>query len=62
ADRAVTPPPVGGEPPRPAESESGPLRNAWDPEEQASPSARARATLRQAASRQGRVLDELVQM
>jgi hypothetical protein len=62
AERQVAPPPVGGEPPRPAESESGPLRNAWDPEEQASPSARARATLREAAAREGRVLDELVQM
>ena len=59
ADRQVAPPPVGGEPPRPSSPQQGPLANAWDPDRQASPSGRARATLRRAAAGQAAVLDEL---
>ena len=59
ARREVAPPPVGGEPPR-AAGAPGPVRNAWDPEGQRSPSAKARATLRQAAAGQAATLDELV--
>jgi len=60
ARREVAPPPVGGEPPRAASDAPGPLHNAWDPEEQTTPAAKARATLRQAAEGQAHVLDELV--
>ena len=61
-ERSVAPPPVGGEPPRPASPGHGSAPNSWDPEGQTSPAAKARATLRKAAARQGVVLDGLTQL
>jgi len=59
-DQRVAPPPVGGEPPRPAEPGAGRVANAWDPEGQTTPAGRARASLRKAAAAHATVLDELV--
>ena len=56
----VAAPPVGGEPPRPADASAGRLANAWDPDGQRSPAAKARAALRMAAAGQGAALDALV--
>ncbi|MFW6107517.1 MAG: hypothetical protein ACOC8A_02390 [bacterium] len=62
AEPQVAPPPVGGQPPRPARPATGPGRNAWDPEDQASAGSKARAGLRRAASRHAAVLDGLAQL
>ena len=56
----VSPPPVGGEPPRPAHPSSSPLPNAWDPAGQRTPAGKARATLEAAAAANAVVLDGLV--
>ena len=58
-EERVTPPPVGGEPPRPAEPGRGRLPNAWDPAAQRSPAGKAQAALRQAVAKEGAVLDGL---
>lgn len=60
-EERVTPPPVGGEPPRPAEPGRGRLPNAWDPAAQRSPAGKAQAALRQAVAKEGAVLDGLAQ-
>lgn len=60
-EERVTPPPVGGEPPRPAEPGLGRLPNAWDPAAQRTPAGKARAALRQAVAKEGAVLDGLAQ-
>jgi len=59
-EQQVATPPVGGEPPRPAEPGNGPIANAWDPDGQRSPAGRARAALRKTAAANATVLDELV--
>jgi|GEM_PF-3212543 len=58
---APAPPPVGGQPPRPADAALGRIVNAWDPEAQRAPAARARAARRhpQGAPRGASVVDAL---
>jgi len=58
----VAPPPVGGEPPRPAPGEAEPIANSWDPDGQRSPAGKARASLRQAAASNAVVLEGLTQI
>ena len=58
----VSPPPVGGEPPRPQEPGVGRIVNAWDPEGQTSAAGKARASLRQTAEANASVLDGLAQL
>jgi len=58
----VSPPPVGGEPPRPTEPGVGRIVNSWEPDGQRTPVGKARASLRETAAANAEVLDELAQL
>jgi hypothetical protein len=61
-EQRVAPPPVGGEPPRPAEGAAGPMANSWDPDGQRTPAGKVRAALRKTVASNATVLDGLAQL